>query len=1254
MAMRSPGVVSALACALLALACSSKDPGGGGTPDGGTGNNHTPSAVISGDSTVTQGQPLVLDGSGSTDPDEDVLTFDWDFGDGSRGGATKLAHLFVTPGTVTVRLRVSDGRGGTATAEKIVTVEDGPAAAGPVPTVAVVTDANGPLQGVAVEVVGFSGSQTTGADGLATVLTPRGVPVTLRFGKAGYAEQLRTITVPQTADSGYVEATLLPREEPLTLSDAAAGGTLTGKDGARVTFPPGALVDGTGAPVTGAVEVSMTPVNVASNVRAFPGKFQGFDSTGAEGALLSYGTVEVVLAQGGAPVQLAPGKQAALEIPMYTDLHVDGSPVAAGATVALWSLDPRSSAWIQEGQGTVVAAAGSPTGFALRGPVGHFTWWNADSWGPYYKPKPRCCIVTVPGLPCQDLTNTGYCWHYGTGPDQPSGGGLRAGRGEASLRAGQTAVTSRIPVTAAYDNTPGGGGKVLPMPANLDIAVTSSALNGTYRGTQIFRGGPDVTEDVEVQLTPIGGVDDETITLPWDEAYVMSAPGEVDRFRLTPGAGTGFEVRISQSGSTITGSVSVKRPGGAVAGTATFSPTPGVVTEASPLAGEYLIEVTGNNGLPGAYRIEVRELGDCSSVTSPTLPLTQIFSFNAGQVRCFDLPLGADEAFEAELEQTNNGTQYDLLLLGPGGSELARSTWVQGQGQLPLRLGIAQAGTYRLRVANVASGPGSLELSLSKPAAEVLAVPGTKTLSDLSGGSSKLYVVKPPAGGLYGLTLTCTGNSQIGAFSWPLHGTFLVGCGSTAATGGQAERAPAGVLPLVEVFRNQGPSSATITVTTLVPSTLAFDTDVTGTLSTPYRMYALDGVQGNEVAWKLLQPAAATSTIAASMFAPDGSLLPQGSGSIVRTFSVTGVHTVFLEALTGSNGPYTLRVNTVPAVAPLTLTNPVTQTSFTLPIGQQLRYAFSLTKGELFGLRIDTPGALGLSAVVDGVNDGFVETSSSGTSGPKRAISRPRWVKTTGPTVLRNYSGSSITETGTGAATVSVIRPVPVTSSVDGVNSGSLAAGEWASFRYDVAQGRYLVRIVNTGATSGVYGSTIVWASDSIFGNYGGELSIAPTGSTPGEQPGALAAGSYLISVDNTPATATLDFSLAVISLEPPVPLTLGAGATAGVIDVVGERDYFSFSGTGGQSYTVRVNAAFAGELRVSRILPNGDYTSRQDPPFGAYGITGFPTTFSSGVEKVASFTIPTAAPFGNGTYIVEVAGVSGTTGSYGVRVTNP
>jgi hypothetical protein len=68
---------------------------------------------------------------------------------------------------------------------------------------------------------------------------------------------------------------MAPREPALTLADAAAGGTLIGKDGARIVFAAGSIVDGAGAPVSGPVQVAMTPIDVATHVRAFPGRFEG-------------------------------------------------------------------------------------------------------------------------------------------------------------------------------------------------------------------------------------------------------------------------------------------------------------------------------------------------------------------------------------------------------------------------------------------------------------------------------------------------------------------------------------------------------------------------------------------------------------------------------------------------------------------------------------------------------------------------------------------------------------------------------------------------------------------------------------------------------------------------------------------------------------------------------------------------------------------------------------------------------------------
>ena len=102
---------------------------------------------------------------------------------------------------------------------------------------------------------------------------------------------------------------MTPRHAALVLADAAAGGTIDGSDGARVTFEPGSLVDAAGAAVVGAVEVSITPIDVAANVRAFPGKFEGTRPTGQQGLIESYGTAEFILTQGGSAGPARAGPQ---------------------------------------------------------------------------------------------------------------------------------------------------------------------------------------------------------------------------------------------------------------------------------------------------------------------------------------------------------------------------------------------------------------------------------------------------------------------------------------------------------------------------------------------------------------------------------------------------------------------------------------------------------------------------------------------------------------------------------------------------------------------------------------------------------------------------------------------------------------------------------------------------------------------------------------------------------------------------------
>ncbi|MBW2562878.1 MAG: PKD domain-containing protein, partial [Deltaproteobacteria bacterium] len=52
---------------------------------------------------------IIFDATGSYDPDDDPLTFSWNFGDGQSAQGPKATHRFKKPGKYTVKLRVDDG-----------------------------------------------------------------------------------------------------------------------------------------------------------------------------------------------------------------------------------------------------------------------------------------------------------------------------------------------------------------------------------------------------------------------------------------------------------------------------------------------------------------------------------------------------------------------------------------------------------------------------------------------------------------------------------------------------------------------------------------------------------------------------------------------------------------------------------------------------------------------------------------------------------------------------------------------------------------------------------------------------------------------------------------------------------------------------------------------------------------------------------------------------------------------------------------
>ena len=477
-----------------------------GCPDDGTKppptTNKPPVAAFTVNATVQAGTALAFDASSSSDPDKDVLGFSWDFGDGSKGGTPKIAHVFAAAGDFKVALMVSDGKGGVNNLEKTIAVSPSPVPSKTVTVQGLVKGIdNLPLSSVNVSVVGGAISSATGADGKVSLTLGVGVDVTLKLEKTGYTDQIKVVNLPNNVTTdGYFEAQLMPREAAQTLSNAA--GNLTGKDGVKLTIPDGGLVDSSGKTVSGTVNVSMTPVDVTgAALPAFPGEFEGINPDGSRSSIVSYGTTEFVLTQNGQKVQVAAGKKATLELPIYSNANLDGSSLKAGDKLPLWSLDELSGAWINEGEGTVVANATSPTGFALKSEVAHFSWWNADIGFDPWNPQPKC-INDVPGQYDNIFAQAQICNMI-----------AEMDRGISSNAVNTRQILPRLVGLRATTTIPMVGGVSLPIPAGVPMILRASILNGTWQGKVTVNEPKGTSKEVLIPLKPItASGNDETIT----------------------------------------------------------------------------------------------------------------------------------------------------------------------------------------------------------------------------------------------------------------------------------------------------------------------------------------------------------------------------------------------------------------------------------------------------------------------------------------------------------------------------------------------------------------------------------------------------------------------------------------------------------------------------------------------------------------------------------------------------------------------
>ena len=569
-----------------------------------------PVANAGGPYTSNAGQAITFDGSKSTVPAGQTLTYAWNFGDSGTATGISPIHTYTTAGSYTVTLTVTGSSGGTATATATATVAALP-----------VANAGGPYSGTVAQTITFDGSKSTTPAGqtltyvwtFGDTTSGAGLSPTHAYTTAG----TYTVTLTVTGTSGGT-ATAMATATVTALPVANAGGPYSASLGQTVTFDGSKSTVPSGQTLTYAWNFgdSTSGTGVSpTHTYATAGTYTVTLTITASGGATATSTATVTIS--GLPVANAGGPYTAN---LSQAVSFDGSKSTAPSSQTLtyaWSFGDSTSGtgvspthtYATAGTYTVtltITASGGATATStatvtISGlPV-------ANAGGPYAAGLNQTVTFDASKSTAPSGQTLTYAWNFGDGSSgtgiSPTHAYPTAGTYTATLT-----ITSTSGATATATSTVNVSATT---PTVVGIAPTSGPV-----GTLVTVTGTNFTQGGGTPVVLISGQSGGTINAPVSTFTATSIT-----FVVPAGAATG-NIGVSVNALTVTSSSSFS-----VTTSSSFSvslsPATGSVIQGQSTT--FAVKVGTTNGYTGVAKLTVSGLP--SGVTASFVPQ----SVSAGQ-----------------------------------------------------------------------------------------------------------------------------------------------------------------------------------------------------------------------------------------------------------------------------------------------------------------------------------------------------------------------------------------------------------------------------------------------------------------------------------------------------------------------------------------------------------------------------------------------------------------------------------------------